>query len=118
MTARPSVGGRFMATYLLTVGQTEPISLGLRLRPGIRPSEGTDRPAIKRMRQGSSLELRLPNGTKRSTSLPTYGISVQKDEDGNLLLHDDPRDPEVCLILPGETDSKDVPEGTEVWLLD
>jgi hypothetical protein len=107
-----------MATYLLTVRHTEVNSLGLRLRPGIRPSECTDRPAIKGMRQGSSLELRLPNGTKRLTSLQTYGISVQKDEDGNLPLHDDPRNPEICLIVPGETDSKDVPEGTEVWLLD
>lgn len=107
-----------MTTYLLTVRETEPSNLGLRLRPGIRPSQFTDRPAIKRMKQGSSLELRLPNGTKRSIPLQTYGISVQKDEHGNLLMDDDPRDPEICLILPSETDSKDVPQGTEVWLLD
>ncbi len=107
-----------MATYLITVRETEPMSLGLRLWPGIRPSQSADRPAMKGMKQGSSLELRLPNGTRRSTPLQTYGIRVEKNEDGDLLLHDNPRNPEICLILPAETNATDVPQGTEVWLLD
>ena len=94
------------------------MSLGLRLWPGIRPSQCTDRPAINKMKQGALLELRLPDGTRRSMPLQTYAIRVQKDEDGGLLMYDDPRDPEICLILPAETHAEDVPQGTEVWLLD
>jgi hypothetical protein len=109
---------RKMATYLITVRESERSVLGLRLLPGIRPSEWNDRPAIKEMTQGSSLELRFPDGTTRTTSLCTYGISVWKDEDGSLLMREDPRDAEICLMLSEEIDSTDVPAGTEVWLLD
>ena len=107
-----------MPTFLIEVRETDADSTGLRLSPGIRPSEMEDRPAIGKMMQGSPLELRLPDGTTRRTSLVTYGVSVWKGEDGSLLMHDDPSDPEICLTLPLELHSEDVPPGTEVWLVE
>lgn len=107
-----------MPTLLITVQHTLTDNAGLRLFPGIRPSEMEDRPAIGKMMQGSLLELRLPGGTTRMTSLLTYGISVWKGEDDAFHLHDDPKNSEICLTLPSELSPKDVPPGTEVWLMD
>ena len=93
------------------------MSLGLRLWPGIRPSQCTDRPAINKMKQGALLELRLPDGTRRSMPLQTYGIRVQKDEDGGLLMYDNPRI--LNLPYPSGRDTRGgCTQGTEVWLLD
>lgn len=107
-----------MPTLLLTVRQIVADSVGLRLSPGIRPSEMEDRPAIGKMIQGSRLELRCPNGVIRTTTLLTYGVSLWEGENGTLRLYDDPRNPEICLTLPPELHEEEVPPGTEVWLMD
>ncbi len=107
-----------MPTYLLTVQQTERTVQGLRLSPGIRPSQTTDRPAIGTMRQGARLELRRPDGARQRTHLVTYGISVWKGEDGAIFTQENPSDPEIKLTLPEGLASEDVVEGTEVWLLE
>ena len=107
-----------MPTYLLTVESTTRDGMGLRLTPGVRPSEAKERPAISHMKQGSKLELRRPDGRVSQTRLVAYGVSVWKDEDGALSMNDDPRDPEIKLTLPADTDAEDVPLGTQVWLME
>ena len=107
-----------MPTFLITICETSPDNVGIRLSPGIRPAEVEDRPAIKKMRQGSILELRFPDGTTRTTRLVTYGVSVWKTEDGSLTLHDNPRNPEIFLTLPPDVSSEVIPSGTEVWLME
>ena len=107
-----------MATYLLTVQQAERTGQGLRLSPGIRPSQTIDRAAIGKMSQGANLELRRPDGVQRLTRLVTYGISVWRREDGSLYTNQDPSDPEIMLTLPEDLSPEDVATGTEVWLLE
>lgn len=107
-----------MPTFLITVRQAEADDAGLRLYPGIRPSVMKNVPAMGKMTQGSRLELRRPDGTTRSTSLVTFGVSVWKGENGSILLYDDPKDPEICLTIRSELESEEVPAGTEVWLMD
>ena len=91
-----------MATYMLTVQATESGSLGLRLSPGIRPSEWKDRSAISQMMQGAELELRRPDGTSLRTVLIQYGVSVWRGEDGALYMYDDPADPEIKLTVSSD----------------
>src|SRR4051812_1770496 len=107
-----------MATYLLTVRETHQVDSGIRLSPGIRPSETSDRPAIGEMTQGSRLELRCPDGSVHLTHLVTYGISAWKGEDGALYMNDDPADPEIRLTIAETGDAGGPPPGTEVWLLE
>ena len=106
-----------MATYLLTVLSAQVDAQGLRLSPGIRPSQANDRPAIRQMMQGAELELRRPDGTSSRTVLVTDGVSVWRGEDGSLYLYDDLTDPEIELTIPGDVPPEHVPAGTEVWLL-
>lgn len=106
-----------MPTYLLTVQSAELMSLGLRVSPGLRPSEATGRPAIAKLTQGSMLELRHPSGSTLRTPLATFGVSADKADDGSLYMHDDPKDPEIKLILSPSLGVDDVPPGTEVWFL-
>jgi len=70
------------------------------------------------MIQGCPLELRLPDGSRRLTSLVTYGSSVHRAEDGSFYSNEDPRDAEIRVTLPGALSSSDVPPGTEIWLPD
>jgi hypothetical protein len=107
-----------MESYVLTVERADPTEQGLRLSPGIRPSETRDRPAIGKLIQGARLELRRPDGGWRVTELVTYGVSVWKGEDGSFYTTDDPGDPEIKHTLPEDLSPEDVPPGTEVWLLD
>ncbi len=106
-----------MSTYLLTVAASELDEHGLRLIPGIRPSETQDRPAIQQMGSGAPLELRRPDGSRMPTVLVRYGISVFQGDDGKFYIPDDPSDPEIQLTIPGSLSEAEVPPGTEVWLL-
>ena len=106
-----------METYLLTVKDVEVDGLGLRLSPGIRLSETKDRSAIGAMMQGAKLDLRRPNGTRRSTTLVTYGVSAWSGHDGALFMQDDPAHPEIKLTLPADLSHEEIPVGTEVWLV-
>lgn len=103
---------------LLTVREAVATGQGLRLLPGVRPSTLPTPDVLSRIRQGSPLELRLPNGTTRRTELRTYGIPVTKQPDGSLRFYGDLQDPEICCTLPSELTAEDVPPGTEVWLID
>src|SRR5215212_3864831 len=107
-----------MPTFVLTVRSARPNSQGLRLSPGFRLSQATDRGAVGSMLPGATLELRRPDGTTVATSLVTFGISVRRGEDGALYLHDDPADPEIELTLPADLAVEEVPTGTEVWLME
>lgn len=106
-----------MATYLLTVRAAVTDNLGLRLSPGIRPSQMKDQPAIRQMTMGAELELRRPDGTSLRSVLGHFAISLWKGEDGALYLHDTLTDPEIELTIWGDVSPEKVPAGTEVWLL-
>jgi hypothetical protein len=70
------------------------------------------------MIQGCRLELRKPDGTKSQTHLVIYGISVEKDGEGNIIYRGDIRNPEVKITLPIEVPDAELVPGTEVWLVD
>lgn len=105
-----------MHTYLVTVTSAEKWSEGLRVTPGLFRADSEQRPAIKQMMQGSSIELRRPDGSRLMTRLVTYGISTWRQEDGSLSYHGDPADPEVKLTIAAGL--HDVPAGTQLWLVD
>ncbi len=102
--------------FLLKVTTVEQLDNGLRLSPGIRPSEMQDRPGIGSMTQGSPLELRRPDGTVLETTLITFGVPVMRRDDGTIYTTDDPSDPEIKLTISSDLDPDDVSEGTGVWL--
>jgi hypothetical protein len=101
-----------MSVYLLTVTRTQSIDLGIRLSPGIYLDEMPD--AVRGMRQGSSILLRFPDGETVSTELASYGVVVDKAENGDFLFNGDPCRPEFSLIIPAA--AGEIPLGTEVWL--
>ncbi len=100
-----------MPTYILTVKSADRDQMGLRLSPGIRPSETKDSPAVGRMNQGSRLELRRPGGSVRDALLVTHGVAVWRADGGSFYTHDDPSDPEVRLTISPELMPEDVPGG-------
>lgn len=104
-------------TYLLTIAAARSGDDGVRLSPGIRLRETADRPAIGRMMQGAPLELRTPSGARYETTLVTYGVDVERGEDGALYMRRDPKDAEIKLTIPGELSPEAYAVGTEVWLL-
>jgi hypothetical protein len=106
-----------MATYLLTIESVKKFDNGMRLSPGIRLSQTSDRPAIGRMMHGAALELRTPMGARHPTTLVTYGVEVERAEDGGFLLRGDPKDAEIKLTLPADLPPDAWEAGTEVWLL-
>lgn len=106
-----------MTTFLLTVQHVERTTQGLRLSPGIRSNQIRSTPAVGKMTQGASLELRRPDGARRPTHLVTYGISAWKREDGSICTNEDPANPEIKIILPEDLSMEDVAIGTEIWLL-
>lgn len=69
------------------------------------------------MIQGCTLELRKPDGSRSQTRLLTYGISVEKDQKGNIIYRGDIHNPEINLTLPAEVSQSDLIPGTEVWLI-
>jgi hypothetical protein len=89
--------------------------LGLSLNPGIPMKDVSNRPELKDMIQGMKLELRLPDGTRRQTTLATYGVSAYKQPDGSLLVDGDPS---IRLIIPGDIYPAEIPAGTEIWLIE
>ena len=84
-----------MPTYLLTITGARSDDHGVRLSPGIRLSETADRPSVREMMQGAPLELRSPTGARYQTILVTYGVEVERGEDGASYLFGDPKDPEI-----------------------
>ncbi|HVR97396.1 MAG TPA: hypothetical protein VMW27_12325 [Thermoanaerobaculia bacterium] len=105
-----------MSALLLRLQRTERSTLGVRLHPGLRPSQTRHIPEIQAMTQGSPIELRFPDGTRQNTRLVTFGISAQRDGE-TLIYEGDTRDPEIFLFLPEELLDEELPAGTEVWLL-
>lgn len=90
---------------------------GVQLSPGIRLSETADRPAIREMMQGAPLELRSPTGARYQTILVTYGVEVERGEDGAIYMYGDPKDPEIKLTIPPDLSPDAYAAGTELWLL-
>jgi hypothetical protein len=87
---------------------------GLTLLPGFAVRD--PRPEIKLMTPGHSLlELRRPDGTIQKTNLVTFGISV-KQEGEDLIIHGRIEDQLLHLTIPAEVG--EVPDGTQLWLMD
>jgi hypothetical protein len=103
-------------TYLLTISPAHADDQGVRLSPGIRMSEPADR-AIRTMTHGAALELRSPGGAPRQTYLVTYGVDVDRGEDGAIYMRGDPKDAEIKLTLPADLSPDAYAVGTELWLL-
>src|SRR4051794_36998253 len=89
-----------MPTYLLTIEGVHLVNNGIRVSPGIRLSQTADRPAIRTMMQGDSLELRLRDGARHRTTLVTYSVEVERGADGAMYMCGDPKDAEIKLTLP------------------
>ena len=106
-----------MPTYLLTIEAAESDSNGIRLSPGIRLNEMAGRPAFRTMMQGSSLELRSPSGVRYQTTLVSYGVEVERGEDGALYLNSDPKDAEIKFTISADLPSDALVAGTELWFV-
>jgi hypothetical protein len=105
-----------MPTFLLTIERFERDAIGVRLFPGFHMLEAEQRPGIRKMIQGCLLELRPPNALARQTHLVTYGVPVEKSEDGSIIYRGDIKNFEIRLtVSPDVPDSSLIP-GTQVWL--
>lgn len=102
-----------MAIYLYTSKSAFSNRYGLTVEEGIPLSE--ERPDLEALIQGVSLELRLPDGTRRRTHLANYGVGVTQQEDGSYLM---PENPCLRFTLPTDLLPDDVPNGTEIWWLE
>lgn len=99
-----------MPTLLYTITSCEDLADRLRLEPGIPLGEGP--PEFGKLKPGDPLELRFPDGTVHQTTLLTFGVGAQRNEDGQVFVSMPMR---ICLSIPRD-DLDDVPEGTEVWM--
>ena len=86
--------------------------------PGVMMKDLESRPGTEKMIQGCTLELRKHDGSRSRTRLLTYGISVEKDQQGNIIYRGDLHNPEINITLPAEVSDMDLMPGTEVWLID
>jgi hypothetical protein len=105
-------------TFLLTVERTHSDEVGLRLWPGIRLSQCSNRPTVAGMMQGSKLKLLRPDGTIGHATLVIYGVSLWRGADGDLYTNEDLSDPEILLTISDDKSAQGVPVGTEIWLID
>ena len=101
-----------MAIYLYTVESSWSDEFGLSVERGIPMSEIPKRQELNNLNQGVTLELRLPSGTRRRTTLVNYGVGVIEQEDGSLIVEGDPC---IRFTLPIDLSTDDVPAGTEIW---
>lgn len=106
-----------MPTYLLTIEDIRQVDQGIRVSPGIRLSQTSDRPAIRTMMQSAALELRSPDGIRHQTTLVTYGVEVERGADGAIYLRGDPKDAEIKITLPSDVPPEACKAGAELWLL-
>ena len=109
-----------MAALLLTVEACYRTDEGLVVLPCVPAKSLDGRPEFDRMQQGSRIELRRPDGTRRQTGIATYGVPVEKAADGSFYVRGGPDAPEfeIRFTLAPELTPEEVPVGTEVWYLD
>jgi hypothetical protein len=101
-----------MATLLLTVEACYPTAQGLAVLPCLPLQALASRPEFLRLQQGSRIEVRRPDGTRREIRIATYGVPVEKGLDGSFYSKH-----EIRFTLASELTPEEVPAGTEVWYL-
>jgi hypothetical protein len=102
-----------MAFYLFTVEYCQKSEQGLVVRRGIPLGEVSKRPEIRKMRQGTILELRHRDGKVELTELVQFGVITQQLNDGAPVME---AKPHMHFVLPASLEVSDVPPGTEIWL--
>lgn len=109
-----------MATLLVTVETCYPTDLGLVVLPCLPMKALAGRPEFGRLQQGSRIELRRPDGTRRESRIATYGVPVEKGPDGSFYVRGGADSPEfeIRFTLAPELTPEEVPTGTEIWYLD
>src|SRR5689334_7929504 len=109
-----------MATLLLTVERCYLTDQGAVVLPCLPLKALASRPEFRRLQQGSRIELRRPNGTRRESRIATYGAPVEKGSDGSFYVRGGPDGPEfeIQFTLAPELAPEEIPAGTEVWYLD
>ena len=109
-----------MATLLLTVEACYPTDQGIVVLPCLSLKALAGRPEFRRLQQGSRIEVRRPDGTRRESRIATYGAPVEKGSDGCFYVRGGPDGPEfeIRFTLAPELTPVDVPVGTEVLYLD
>jgi hypothetical protein len=108
-----------MATLLLTVEACYQTDRGLVVLPCLPLQALTSRPEFRQLQQGSRIELRRPDGTRRESRIATYGAPVEKRSDASLYVRGGPAGPEfeIRFTLAPELSAEEVPAGTEIWYL-
>jgi hypothetical protein len=101
-----------MKIFMYRVADWYEAELGICLEPGLRMGEINQRPELKTMIQGITLELRYPDGTVKQTTLSTYGVSATKAEDGSLIMAEDPY---LRLFVPSDVGIETMQAGIEIW---
>jgi hypothetical protein len=78
------------------------------------------RPEFRRLQQGSRIEVRCPDGTRRESRIATYGAPVEKSPDGSFYVRGSSEGPEweIRFTLAAELTPEQVPVGTEIWYLE
>lgn len=79
---------------------------GLAIMPGV-PRQLFQHAEVRSLRQGSVVQLKLPDGSVRDTIIQSYFVSVAKDSS------DDERSA-TPIILVVKEDVRDIPVGTKV----
>jgi hypothetical protein len=109
-----------MAALLLTVDACYPTGRGLMVLPCVPLKALTGCAEFRHLQQGSRVELRLPDGTRRESEIVTYGAPVGQFPDGKFYVRGGPDGPEweIRFTLPADLRPEDVPPGTEIWYVE
>jgi hypothetical protein len=98
-----------MPIHIITIENTIETDAGLRLLPGIPINDG--RAEVGQLIQGCSILLKTPDQKEIMTTLVTYGIAVQKSDDGGFVMSGEPK-----IELTVAVKDIVIPVGTEVWI--
>lgn len=106
-----------MATLLLTIERPRGTACVFACFPAFTPwtrTRNRDQDSNPRLPIG----IGPPNGVPHRTQLVTYGVPIEKSEDGSIPYRGDIKNPEIRITLPSNGPGAELIPGARVWLCD
>jgi hypothetical protein len=100
--------------FLLRIEGFTKNDLGFQISPAVKLTELRYPPGTAMTTGGDAVEIRHPNGVVIRGTVGVFGIEAWR-EDGHLVVHCDPADPELTLTISG-VDAEDLVPESEVWV--
>jgi hypothetical protein len=108
-----------MRFHLVTATGAQRLGNAWKIEPTISLQSLIERgPGMMMPMPGEQLDLHLPDGSRTTACISSFGVEAWKDAEGNLYTASDPSSPSLTLIITGDPSLADVPAGTDIWLSD